>query len=234
MSENKLDNSEDNIPNLSEELSNIANNDDNNNKKQKKRSKLRIILYIIGAVSAFGVIGFVSIIVYVYILSLQLPSTDEFSKFKYTEPMVVYDAKGNIIAELGAERRYPISIEQMPPYVYQSVVAVEDARFYEHSGIDPLGIARAMVSNIKAGKMVEGGSTLTQQLVKVIYLSPERKVKRKIKEAIIAYRLDKELSKDKILELYLNQVNFGRGAYGIQAAAINYFRSEERRVGKEC
>lgn len=227
MSENKLDNSEDNIPNLSEELSNIANNDDNNNKKQKKRSKLRIILYIIGAVSAFGVIGFVSIIVYVYIISLQLPSTDEFSKFKYTEPMVVYDAKGNIIAELGAERRYPISIEQMPPYVYQSVVAVEDARFYEHSGIDPLGIARAMVSNIKAGKMVEGGSTLTQQLVKVIYLSPERKVKRKIKEAIIAYRLDKELSKDKILELYLNQVNFGRGAYGIQAAAINYFGKED-------
>ena len=227
MSENKLDNSEDNIPNLSEELSNIANNDDNNNKKQKKRSKLRIILYIIGAVSAFGVIGFVSIIVYVYILSLQLPSTDEFSKFKYTEPMVVYDAKGNIIAELGAERRYPISIEQMPPYVYQSVVAVEDARFYEHSGIDPLGIARAMVSNIKAGKMVEGGSTLTQQLVKVIYLSAERKVKRKIKEAIIAYRLDKELSKDKILELYLNQVNFGRGAYGIQAAAINYFGKED-------
>ena len=227
MSENKLDNSEDNIPNLSEELSNIANNDDNNNKKHKKRSKLRIILYIIGAVSAFGVIGFVSIIVYVYILSLQLPSTDEFSKFKYTEPMVVYDAKGNIIAELGAERRYPISIEQMPPYVYQSVVAVEDARFYEHSGIDPLGIARAMVSNIKAGKMVEGGSTLTQQLVKVIYLSPERKVKRKIKEAIIAYRLDKELSKDKILELYLNQVNFGRGAYGIQAAAINYFGKED-------
>ncbi len=227
MSENKLDNSEDNIPNLSEELSNIANNDDNNNKKQKKRSKLRIILYIIGAVSAFGVIGFVSIIVYVYILSLQLPSTDEFSKFKYTEPMVVYDAKGNIIAELGAERRYPISIEQIPPYVYQSVVAVEDARFYEHSGIDPLGIARAMVSNIKAGKMVEGGSTLTQQLVKVIYLSPERKVKRKIKEAIIAYRLDKELSKDKILELYLNQVNFGRGAYGIQAAAINYFGKED-------
>ena len=227
MSENKLDNSEDNIPNLSEELSNIANNDDNNNKKQKKRSKLRIILYIIGAVSAFGVIGFVSIIVYVYILSLQLPSTDEFSKFKYTEPMVVYDAKGNIIAELGAERRYPISIEQMPPYVYQSVVAVEDARFYEHSGIDPLGIARAMVSNIKAGKMVEGGSTLTQQLVKVIYLSPERKVKRKIKEAIIAYRLDYELSKDKILALYLNQVNFGRGAYGIQAAAINYFGKED-------
>ncbi len=224
MSENKFDNDKDRVPLLAEELNNIANNNsENNDKKTKKRSKLRIILYIIGAMFAFGIIGFISIIVYIYILSLQLPSTDEFSKFKYTEPMVVYDAKGNIIAELGAERRYPISIEQMPPYVYKAVVAVEDARFYEHSGIDPWGIARAMVSNIKAGKMVEGGSTLTQQLVKVIYLSPERKLKRKIKEAIVAYRLDKELSKDKILELYLNQVNFGRGAYGIQAAAINYF-----------
>ena len=226
MSENKLDNNENNIPLLAEELNNIANNNDNNdnnNKKPKKRSKLRIILYTLGAMFALGIIGLVSIIIYIYILSQQLPSTDEFSKFKYTEPMVVYDAKGNIIAELGAERRYPISIDQMPPYVYQAVVAVEDARFYEHSGIDPWGIARAMVSNIKAGKMIEGGSTLTQQLVKVIYLSPERKLKRKIKEAIIAYRLDKELSKEKILELYLNQVNFGRGAYGIQAAAINYF-----------
>ncbi len=227
MSENKQDNNENNIPILIEELNNIANNNDNNNKKPKKRSKLRIILYIIGAMFALGVIGLVSVIVYIYILSLELPSTDEFSKFKYTEPMVVYDAKGNIIAELGAERRYPISIDQMPPYVYQAVVAVEDARFYEHSGIDPWGIARAMVSNIKAGKMVEGGSTLTQQLVKVIYLTPERKLKRKIKEAIVAYRLDKELSKEKILELYLNQVNFGRGAYGIQAAAINYFGKKD-------
>ena len=227
MSENKQDNNENNIPILVEELNNIANNNNNNNKKPKKRSKLRIILYIIGAMFALGVIGLVSVIVYIYILSLELPSTDEFSKFKYTEPMVVYDAKGNIIAELGAERRYPISIDQMPPYVYQAVVAVEDARFYEHSGIDPWGIARAMVSNIKAGKMVEGGSTLTQQLVKVIYLTPERKLKRKIKEAIVAYRLDKELSKEKILELYLNQVNFGRGAYGIQAAAINYFGKQD-------
>lgn len=226
MSENKFNNNENNIPLLAEELNSIANNNDNN-KNPKKHSKLRIILYIIGTLFALGIIGLVSIIVYIYVLSLELPSTDEFSKFKYTEPMVVYDAKGNIIAELGAERRYPISIDQMPPYVYQAVVAVEDARFYEHSGIDPWGIARAMVSNIKAGRMVEGGSTLTQQLVKVIYLSPERKLKRKIKEVIIAYRLDKELSKEKILELYLNQVNFGRGAYGIQAAAINYFGKKD-------
>ena len=199
------------------------NNDENNNKPKKKRSKLRIALYGIAGMFGLGLLGFLGLVLYIYIISLELPSTDEFSKFKYNEPMVVYDAEGTVIAELGAERRYPVAIEDMPKHVYQAVVAVEDARFYEHSGIDPWGIARAMVANIKAGRMVEGGSTLTQQLVKVIYLTPERKLKRKIKEAIIAYRLDKELSKEKILELYLNQVNFGRGAYGIQAAAINYF-----------
>lgn len=215
------------VKDLSEELQSVAEHEQENNgkgkKPRKKRSKLRIALYIIGSMFGLGLIGFISLAVYIYILSLELPSTDEFSKFKYNEPMVVYDAKGTVIAELGAERRYPVPIEEMPKYVYQAVVAVEDGRFYEHSGIDPWGIARAMVTNIKAGRMVEGGSTLTQQLVKIIYLTPERKLKRKIKEAIIAYRLDKELSKEKILELYLNQVNFGRGAYGIQAAAINYF-----------
>ena len=199
------------------------NNDENNNQPKKKRSKLRLALYGIAGMFGLGLLGFLGLVLYIYIISLELPSTDEFSKFKYNEPMVVYDAEGTVIAELGAERRYPVAIEDMPKHVYQAVVAVEDARFYEHSGIDPWGIARAMVANIKAGRMVEGGSTLTQQLVKVIYLTPERKLKRKIKEAIIAYRLDKELSKEKILELYLNQVNFGRGAYGIQAAAINYF-----------
>ena len=199
------------------------NNDENNNQPKKKWTKLRIALYGIAGMFGLGLLGFLGLVLYIYIISLELPSTDEFSKFKYNEPMVVYDAEGTVIAELGAERRYPVAIEDMPKHVYQAVVAVEDARFYEHSGIDPWGIARAMVANIKAGRMVEGGSTLTQQLVKVIYLTPERKLKRKIKEAIIAYRLDKELSKEKILELYLNQVNFGRGAYGIQAAAINYF-----------
>lgn len=224
MSENKDDKL---VKDLSEELQSVAEHEQENKgkgkKPRKKWSKLRIALYIIGGMFGLGLIGFITLAIYIYVISLELPSTDEFSKFKYNEPMVVYDAKGTVIAELGAERRYPVPIEEMPKYVYQAVVAVEDGRFYEHSGIDPWGIARAMVTNIKAGRMVEGGSTLTQQLVKVIYLTPERKLKRKIKEAIIAYRLDKELSKEKILELYLNQVNFGRGAYGIQAAAINYF-----------
>lgn len=200
-----------------------AGGNDGGNGTVKKKSKLRILLYFILAMFILGIIGIIGIGIYIYILNKELPSTDEFSRFKYSEPMVVYDSSGRVIAELGAERRYPMSINDMPDYVYHAVVAVEDGRFYEHSGIDLWGIMRAMVTNLKAGRMVEGGSTLTQQLVKVIYLSPERKLKRKIKEVIIAYKLDKELTKEQILELYLNQVNFGRGAYGIQAAAINYF-----------
>ena len=236
--ESNLNNS--GIDNSNSNNSNNNSNDDNNeddfiaeiygdkkNKdkknKEKKKSKLRFILYIFLFLILIGVISVVSGGIYIYKLSKELPSTEEFGKFKYTEPMVVYDAKGTVIAELGSERRYPISIDEMPIYIPRAVVAVEDGRFYEHSGIDPMGIMRAMVTNIKAGRMVEGGSTLTQQLVKVLYLSPERKLKRKVKEVIIAYRLDRDLSKEKILELYLNQVNFGRGAYGIQAAAINYF-----------
>lgn len=205
------------------ESDNSNNGSHKKGKNKKKRSKLRFILYIFLTLILIGLLTAISGAIYIYKLSKELPSTEEFGKFKYSEPMVVYDAKGTVIAELGSERRYPVSIEEMPKYIPQAVVAVEDGRFYEHSGIDPMGILRAIVTNIKAGRMVEGGSTLTQQLVKVIYLSPERKLKRKIKEVIIAYRLDRDLSKDKILELYLNQVNFGRGAYGIQAAAINYF-----------
>ncbi len=220
---NAADNENDNNENGYSSNSDDFNNDGNNTKPKKKRSKLRIALYAVAGMFGLGLLGIISLVIMVFIISRELPSTDEFSKFKYNEPMVVYDAAGTVIAELGAERRYPVSIDKMPPYVYQAVVAVEDGRFYEHSGIDPWGIARAMVTNIKAGRMVEGGSTLTQQLVKVIYLTPERKLKRKIKEAVIAYRLDRDLSKEKILELYLNQVNFGRGAYGIQAAAVNYF-----------
>ena len=187
-------------------------------------SKLvKILLAVFLSIFGLGVLSVGCFAIYVYKLSSELPSVEEMAAFKYSEPMIVYDATGAVIAELGPERRYPISIERMPVYMGQAVVAVEDSRFYEHSGIDLLGIARAFITNVKAGRVVEGGSTLTQQLVKILYLTPEKKLKRKLKEAITAYRIDKYLTKDNILELYLNQVNFGRGAYGVQAAAINYF-----------
>ena len=185
--------------------------------------KMKILLGV--TLSAAGIIIFsiAGVVLYIYSLSRELPSIKEVSSFRYNEPMVVYDANGVVIAELGPERRYPVPMKKIPKHMVQAVIAVEDARFYEHKGIDVWGIARAFMANIRAGRVVEGGSTLTQQLVKVIYLNPEKKLKRKIKEAILAYRIDNYLTKEQVLELYLNQVNFGRGAYGVQAAAINYF-----------
>lgn len=158
-----------------------------------------------------------------YSIAKTLPSAEEITEYRMNQPSMVYDVHGRVIAELGTERRYPVHIDEMSIYVRNAVVAVEDSRFYEHSGVDLLGIARAVLRNIKSGKMVEGGSTLTQQLVKNVFLTPEKKLIRKYKEAVIAYRIDNYLTKDEILEFYLNQVNFGRGGYGVQAAAINYF-----------
>ncbi|MCB4204218.1 PBP1A family penicillin-binding protein [Deferribacterales bacterium Es71-Z0220] len=168
-------------------------------------------------------ISSLSVLVYIYKLSSELPSIKQLKDYSYKIPTLIYDRKGRLIGELGKERRYPVKFEQIPLYLKQAVIAVEDSRFYEHGGVDFLGILRAFFTNIKAGRVVEGGSTLTQQLVKVIYLTPERKLKRKVKEAILAYKIDNYLSKDKILEIYLNEVYFGRGAYGVEAAARNYF-----------
>ncbi len=191
---------------------------------------IKITLITIASLILLGLLSLGAFVGYIFILSKELPSVAEMSKFKYNEPMVVYDSEGTVIAELGPERRYPISLADMPDYMPKAVIAVEDSRFYEHSGIDFIGIIRALVVNVKAMRVVEGGSTLTQQLVKILYLTPERKLKRKLKEAILAYKIDHYLTKENILELYLNQVNFGRGAYGVQAAAINYFGKDAKEL----
>jgi len=184
----------------------------------KKILKIAIISCVVVtlAVSA-GVFG------YLFKLSSELPSIKDLKDYEYKRPTIIYDRNGKTIAELGAERRYPLDISEIPEMLQDAVISVEDARFYDHGGVDMMGIMRAFITNVKAGRVVEGGSTLTQQLVKIIYLTPEKKLKRKVKEAILAYRIDKALSKKKILEMYLNQVYFGRGAYGVEAAAINYF-----------
>lgn len=176
---------------------------------------LFIFLLIIVTVGSFGI--------YLYKLNSELPSIDELKDFTYKTPTIIYDSEKNIIAELGDEVRYPVPFDKIPKNLINALVAVEDSRFYEHEGIDFVSIIRAFFANLKAGKIVEGGSTLTQQLVKVVYLTPEKKLKRKVKEAILAYKLDSFLSKQEILELYLNQVYLGRGSYGVQAAAKNYF-----------
>lgn len=136
----------------------------------------------------------------------------------------IYDSAGNEIAIIHAtENRVPVKIEQIPANLQHAFIAIEDNRFYEHKGVDPRGLLRAVYTNLVAGEIAEGGSTITQQLAKNAYLTQDRTYKRKIQEIFLALQLEKQYTKQEILELYLNQIYFGQGAYGVQAAAKTYF-----------
>jgi penicillin-binding protein 1A len=143
----------------------------------------------------------------------------------YRPPLVseVFSAQGELIGEFFIERRYLIKPADVAPVFIQALLAAEDARFFEHKGINLWSIVRAALKNIKSLEIRQGGSTLTQQVVKSLLLTPEKTLTRKIKEAILATRLEQDLSKEDILSLYLNQTYFGRGAYGIEAASRTYF-----------
>ena len=139
-------------------------------------------------------------------------------------PSIVYDRDGRVLARLKAEVEFrPRKLDQISVHLRNAVIATEDRRFYEHQGVDPLSVARAVWSNVRFGGIREGGSTLTQQYVKTVYLSPQQTLYRKVREALISLQLEKERTKDEILEAYLNQVYFGDGAYGAEAAARTYF-----------
>ncbi len=139
------------------------------------------------------------------------------------EPSAIFDANGTFITELREENRTTVPLEQIPRLVQDAVIAIEDARFWTHNGVDPRAIARAASSNVAAGDVAEGGSTITQQYVKNALLSPEQTLGRKIEEATTALALERSYSKQLILELYLNTIYLGNGAYGVGAAAQTYF-----------
>ena len=143
----------------------------------------------------------------------------------YRPPIIttVYSDDKRKIAEFCNERRIVVPLSDMPEMLINAFVAAEDARFYKHEGVDLFSIARAFLKNIEAGSIIQGGSTITQQVAKSFFLSPEKSYARKVREAILAYRIDKAFTKDEILLLYLNQIYLGHGAYGVYAAAENYF-----------
>jgi len=152
-----------------------------------------------------------------------LPKIEKLEDYRPPIITTVYSDDDRKIAEFYSERRVVVALSEMPQDLVNAFIAAEDARFYQHKGIDIHSIIRAMLKNLLAGEIVQGGSTITQQVTKSFLLSPERSYQRKIKEAILAYRLDKQFSKDQILYLYLNQIYLGHGAYGVGAAAENYF-----------
>src|SRR3989304_5292363 len=169
------------------------------------------------------------IITFVFIYSMywyfthDLPDLTKITGYKPYLTTEVYSSDGRIIGEFGTERRKLIPYEEIPPHVKNAFIAVEDKRFFEHKGVDLRRIIGALLKNIEEGEIVQGGSTITQQVVKNLVLSPERSITRKVKEAILAYKMEKNLSKEEILYIYFNHIYFGDGTYGIEAASRNYF-----------
>jgi penicillin-binding protein 1A len=157
------------------------------------------------------------------ILPRSLPSVAALEKFDPSEGTKVYDDNDELLTEFHVERRLFVPLQQIPASLRDAVIATEDARFYSHFGVDPTGIARAIYQNFRRGRIVEGGSTITQQLAKVLFLTPDKSLERKLKEAVLALELERRYSKDRILELYLNQIYFGHGAFGVEAAARVFF-----------
>ena len=148
-----------------------------------------------------------------------LPQIQSLENFRPHTLTRIYSVNKVLLDEVYLEKRDPVPLGQIPPYLRAALVATEDRKFYKHSGVDVKGIARAILKDIKAGKFVEGASTITQQLAKTLFLTPRKTIVRKIKEAILAFQLERRYTKDEILELYLNQVYFGSGAYGVASAA---------------
>jgi penicillin-binding protein 1A len=157
------------------------------------------------------------------VLPRSLPNVAALESFQPMQGTKVYDDNDELITEFHVERRIFVPLAHVPRSLRDAVLATEDRRFYSHWGIDPIGIGRAVWQNYRRGRIVEGGSTITQQLTKVLFLTPDKSLERKLKEAILALELERRYSKDRILEMYLNQVYFGHGAYGVEAAARTYF-----------
>ena len=143
--------------------------------------------------------------------------------------LTILASDGTVLAERGLRRGH-VRLDKLPPYLIKAVIATEDRRFYHHFGVDPLGLVRAAFRNLVAGGVVEGGSTITQQLAKNLFLKPDRTMARKLEEVIYAVWLEQRFDKDEILELYLNRVYFGGGTYGVEAASRHYFGKSARAV----
>lgn len=177
-----------------------------------------LVLFILTVGVGFSVTG------YLYFkYSKGLPDVRLLKEYQPNTITRVYSDVDELIAEFYVEKRILVSLDQIPLKLKQATLAVEDSNFYYHFGIDPKAIFRAFITNIKAGRVVEGGSTITQQLSKTLFLSFEKSLERKIKEAILAIRMELVFSKDDILEMYLNQIYYGHGSYGVEGAARTYF-----------
>ena len=182
--------------------------------------KLIAVLFVVGALAVFAII-----IKY----RLELPNIQSMVEdYKPRMATTIYDKNNNVVDVLEAESRDAVKLEDVSPYVKEAFLAIEDKKFYSHHGLHFKGIIRAVLTNFLKGKATQGGSSITQQLAKNAFLTPERTFSRKVKEAILTYQIERTYTKDEILERYLNEIYFGSGSYGIKNAADQYFRKDPK------
>ena len=195
--------------------------------RRRQRSFFSTLFYwgFVGGV--WGAVTLVGLFAY---YASQLPPIDQLAVPKRPPDIQILGVDGSVLADRGDTGGAAVRLADLPPYLPKAFVAIEDRRFYQHFGVDPIGIFRAVIKDAAGGGGVQGGSTLTQQLAKNLFLTQERTIARKFQEAILALWLERKYSKDQILELYLNRVYFGSGAYGVEAAARKYFGKDAKDV----
>jgi penicillin-binding protein 1A len=179
------------------------------------------VLALWGGIAAAGIVAW---------YGAQMPSATTWAIPDRSPNIKIISVDGKLLANRGMTGGEAVGLHEMSPYIPQAVMAIEDRRFYSHFGIDPIGLARAMFENITSGRFTQGGSTLTQQLAKNLFLKPDRTIERKVQEVLLALWLEHKHTKDQILEMYLNRVYFGSGSYGVEAASRRYFGKSARDV----
>ncbi len=205
-------------------------------RRSRRRARPFIVRLIRGGVywgSVAAVWGFIAVIGIIAFYGMQLPNTSEWAVPDRPPNIQIVSVDGALIANRGDTGGEAVRLEHLPDHVPNAVIAIEDHRFRRHFGLDPIGFSRAMLVNVRARALVQGGSTLTQQLAKNMFLTPERSFRRKVQELVLALWLETEFSKDQILEMYLNRVYFGAGAYGIDAAARRYYNKSASQLSAQ-
>jgi penicillin-binding protein 1A len=192
------------------------------NKRKVHPLWMRITLWAVCCIAFWGVCGFLGIGSIYLLVKDDIPETPELSQYNPPLTTRMLSQSGVLLGEFAIERRDVVPPEKIPRRIVEAFIASEDDNYFNHSGIDPMGILRAALKNIRAGRIVQGGSTITQQVAKS-FIGRQKTFTRKFKEAILAFRLEEKFTKEEILYLYLNQIYLGHGSYGVQAAARNYF-----------
>src|SRR3954465_1880229 len=184
---------------------------------------LRFIAFPLAVAAGLVAAAFLVLALLVVLAYPNLPELNALTAYQPKVPLRIYTAEGTLIGEFGEERRAVVSIDEVPPQLKQAIIAAEDERFYQHPGIDYIGVLRAAYANVVAGGRRQGASTITMQVARNFFLSSEKTLTRKLYEALLAFKIEHSLSKEQILELYVNQIYLGQRAYGFGAASQTYF-----------